>query len=35
MGKLGEDLLFKYEPIIPEAPLDMKLHYWEEDENEK
>ena len=32
MAKLGEGLLFKYESIIPEAPLDMKFHYWEENE---
>lgn len=30
MGKLGEGLLFKYETIIPQAPMDMKFHYWEE-----
>ena len=32
MGKLGDGLLFKYESIIPEAPLDMKFHYWETNE---
>ena len=32
MGKLGDGLLFKYESIIPEAPLDMKFHYWGENE---
>lgn len=32
MGKLGDGLLFKYETIIPQAPLDMKFHYWEENE---
>ena len=32
MGKLGDGLLFKYESIIPEAPLDTKFHYWEENE---
>lgn len=32
MAKLGEGLLFKYESIIPEAPLDMKFHYWEDNE---
>lgn len=32
MGKLGEGLLFKYESIIPQAPTDMKFHYWEENE---
>ena len=32
MGKLGEGLLFKYESIIPEAPVDIKFHYWEENE---
>ena len=32
MGKLGDGLLFKYESIIPQAPIDMKFHYWEENE---
>lgn len=32
MGKLGDGLLFKYESIIPEAPIDTKFHYWEENE---
>ena len=32
MGKLGEGLLFKYESIIPQAPLDMKFHYWSTNE---
>lgn len=32
MGKLGEGSLFKYESIIPQAPLDTKFHYWEENE---
>ena len=32
MAKLGEGLLFKYESIIPQAPTDMKFHYWEENE---
>lgn len=32
MGKLGDGLLFKYESIIPQAPTDMKFHYWEENE---
>ena len=32
MAKLGEGLEFKYESIIPQAPLDMKFHYWEENE---
>lgn len=32
MGKLGEGLLFKYESIIPQAPVDMKFHYWDENE---
>ena len=32
MGKLGEGLLFKYESIIPQAPLDMKFHYWDTNE---
>ena len=30
MAKLGEGLQFKYESIIPQAPTDMKFHYWEE-----
>ena len=30
MAKLGEGLKFKYESIIPQAPIDMKFHYWEE-----
>ena len=30
MGKLGEGSEFKYESIIPQAPTDMKFHYWEE-----
>lgn len=30
MAKLGEGLEFKYESIIPQAPTDMKFHYWEE-----
>ena len=30
MAKLGEGLEFKYESIIPQAPMDMKFHYWEE-----
>lgn len=33
MAKLGEGLEFKYESIIPEAPTDMKFHYWEEQED--
>lgn len=33
MLKLGEGALFKYEPIIPQAPVDMKFHYWEENEH--
>ncbi len=33
MAKLGEGLEFKYESIIPQAPLDMKFHYWEEQED--
>ena len=33
MPKLGEGLNFVYESIIPEAPVDMKFHYWEELEN--
>ena len=32
MAKLGDGLLFKYESIIPKAPLDMKFHYWGENE---
>lgn len=30
MAKLGEGLEFKYESIIPQAPMDMKFHYWDE-----
>ena len=30
MVKLGEG--FKYESIIPQAPIDMKFHYWEDNE---
>ena len=30
MAKLGEGSEFKYESIIPQAPTDMKFHYWEE-----
>lgn len=30
MAKLGDGLQFKYESIIPQAPIDMKFHYWEE-----
>ena len=33
MAKLGEGLEFKYESIIPQAPIDMKFHYWEEQED--
>ena len=33
MAQLGEGLNFKYESIIPQAPIDMKFHYWEENEN--
>ena len=33
MAKLGEGLQFKYESIIPQAPTDMKFHYWEEQED--
>ena len=28
-GKLGEGLKFKYEPIWPQAEIDMKFHYYE------
>ena len=30
MAKLGEG--FKYESIIPQAPIDMKFHYWEDND---
>ena len=30
MAKLGEGLKFKYEPIWPQAPTDMRFHYYEE-----
>ena len=30
MTKLGDGLKVKYEPIWPQAPLDMKFHYYEE-----
>ena len=30
MAKLGDGLKVKYEPIWPQAPLDMKFHYYEE-----
>ena len=30
MAKLGDGLLIKYESIIPQAPTDMKFHYWED-----
>ena len=33
MAKLGEGLEFKYESVIPQAPIDMKFHYWEEQED--
>lgn len=33
MASLGEGLQFKYESIIPEAPTDMKFHYWETNED--
>lgn len=33
MAKLGDGLQFKYESIIPQAPIDMKFHYWEEQED--
>jgi len=29
MGKLGEGLKFKYEPIWEQAPIDKKYHYYE------
>ena len=29
MGKLGEGLKVKYEPIFPQAPVDMRFHYYE------
>lgn len=33
MGKLGEELKFKYEPILPQAPLDTKFHYFVDKED--
>ena len=33
MAKLGEGLEFAYEPIIPQAPLDRKFHYFEDAED--
>ena len=33
MPKLGEGLNFAYESILPEAPVDMRFHYWEEQDN--
>ena len=33
MSKLGDGLKIKYEPIYPQAPVDMKFHYYETDEN--
>ena len=32
MAKLGEGLKIKYEPIFPQAPVDMKFHYYETNE---
>ena len=29
MGKLGEGLKVKYEPIFPQAPVDTRFHYYE------
>lgn len=29
MAKLGDGLQIKYEPIYPQAPVDMKFHYYE------
>lgn len=28
-GKGGEKMLFKYQPVYPQAPLDMKFHYYD------
>ena len=33
MGKLGDELKFKYEPILEQAPLDKKFHYFVEKED--
>lgn len=33
MAKLGDGLKFKYEPIFPQAPTDMKFHYYETTED--
>ena len=33
MAKLSDGLKVKYEPIFPQAPIDMKFHYYETDEN--
>lgn len=33
MGKLGEELKFKYEPILEQAPLDKRFHYFEDKED--
>ena len=33
MGKLGEGLKFKYEPIWEQAPIDKKFHYYEKQED--
>lgn len=32
MAKLGDGLKIKYEPIFPQAPTDMKFHYYEVNE---
>ena len=32
MAKLGDGLKIKYEPIFPQAPTDMKFHYYETNE---
>lgn len=32
MAKLGDGLRIKYEPIYPQAPVDMKFHYYETNE---
>ena len=33
MAKLSDGLKVKYEPIFPQAPVDMKFHYYETNEN--
>ena len=33
MAKLSDGLRVKYEPIYPQAPVDMKFHYYETNED--